>query len=75
MICRMGETHDPTDWTGVAPDRSPVAPLDARTFVERLRRLSERAEALTLLRQSLADQNPGGQPVHRPAEPTPRPSR
>ena len=40
------------DWTGGFPDDSPIAPLDGRTFVERLQRLSERARDLTLLRRA-----------------------
>jgi hypothetical protein len=31
------------DWTGVAPERAPIAPLDAQSFLVRLRRLDERA--------------------------------
>jgi hypothetical protein len=45
------------DWTGVAPDLSPIAPLDADNFVARLQRLSERAESLTILRRAFADPN------------------
>ena len=40
------------DWTGVRPDDSPIGPLDGRSFVARLRRLSERARDLTLLRRA-----------------------
>jgi hypothetical protein len=47
------------DWTGVEPDRSPVRPLDAQTFTERLTLLSERAESLTVLRKAFTEQHPG----------------
>ena len=33
------------DWTGVRPDDFPIAPLDGRTFVERLQRLDKRTLA------------------------------
>lgn len=29
------------DWTGLAPDNSPIAPLTAETFVARLERLTD----------------------------------
>ena len=45
------------DSTGVRPDDFPIAPLDGRTFVERLQRLSERARDLTLLRRARAEQH------------------
>ena len=43
----MHEAVGHTDWTGVEPDQSPIAPLDAHTFADQLRRLSERAASLT----------------------------
>ena len=45
------------DWTGVRPDDSPIGPLDGRSFVARLRRLSERARDLTLLRRARTEQH------------------
>jgi hypothetical protein len=44
------------DWTGVRPDESPIAPLDAHSFTARLRLLSERASSLTVLRNAFAQQ-------------------
>ncbi len=40
------------DWTGVHPDDSPIAPLDGRSFLARLRILGERTRDLTLLRSA-----------------------
>ena len=73
----MGEpvVRAPVDWTGVQPDRSPIQPLDAKTFSGRLRLLSERAASLTRLRTAFTDQPPNGQQLPRDPEPTPRPSR
>jgi hypothetical protein len=45
------------DWTGVEPERSPIAPLDARSFVARLRLLSERASSMRTLREAFARQH------------------
>ena len=45
------------DWTGVRPDDSPIEPLNSRTFVERLQRLSERARDLRLLRKARTEQH------------------
>ena len=44
------------DWTGVRPDDSPIGPLDGRSFVARLQRLSDRARDLTLLRRARTEQ-------------------
>lgn len=44
------------DWTGVEPDRTAVAPLDAQSFVARLRLLSERAASLRTLQEAFARQ-------------------
>ncbi len=63
------------DWSGVAPDRSPIEPLDAHTFFVRLRRLSERAESLTILRGAFERQQSGGEQLPRDSEPASRPSR
>ena len=41
------------DWTGVQPDDSPIEPLNARTFVLRLRRLEEWVSDLRRLRQAM----------------------
>jgi hypothetical protein len=46
------------DWTGVLPDQSPIAPLDEATFMQRLRLLSDRAEAVTTLRKAFQEQHP-----------------
>ncbi len=43
------------DWTGVRPDDSPIEPLDGRTFVARLRLLSDRVRDLTRLQRARAD--------------------
>ena len=45
------------DWTGVRPDDSPIGPLDSRSFLVRLRMLSERVSDLTLLRQARTEQH------------------
>ena len=45
------------DWTGVRPDDSPIAPLDGRSFVARLRLLSARVRDLTLLRRARTEQH------------------
>ena len=45
--------HPDIDWTGVQPDQSPIEPLDERTFIIRLRLLSERATSMTILRNAL----------------------
>lgn len=42
-----------TDWTGLSTSREPVAPLDERTFIERLRLLSTRARDVALLREAM----------------------
>lgn len=62
------------DWTGVAPDQSPIQPLDDHTFDLRLRLLSERAESLTRLRRAFTDQSHGQQLPRDPA-PASRPRR
>lgn len=56
------------DWTGVQPDDSPIAPLDGRTFILRLRMLGERARDLTLLRRARNEQQPHDRRVHRDSE-------
>ena len=38
------------------PDRSPIGPLDDKSFVFRIRLLSERARDLTTLRNAFAEQ-------------------
>jgi len=62
------------DWTGVKSDESPVAPLDANTFVLRLRLLGERANDLTILRAAFVEQNTRGEQLSRPSESALRPS-
>jgi hypothetical protein len=71
----MTEAVGYTDWTGVQPDQSPIAPLDARTFAARLHRLSERSASLTTLRRAFTEQHPSGEHLPRRSEPAPRPSR
>ena len=63
------------DWTGVQPDQSPIAPLNADTFVERLRLLSERANSLLILRNALSQQQPHGDQLPRNSEPPSRQPR
>ena len=60
------------DWTGVQPDQSPIAPLNADTFVERLRLLSERANNLLILRNAFSQQQPNGDQLYRNSEPPSR---
>ena len=57
------------DWSGVQPDTSAIEPLDGNSFLVRLRRLSERAESLTILRNAFAEQNFNGKQLHRNFEP------
>jgi hypothetical protein len=71
----MGHQPDWIDWSGVAPDQSPIERLNARTFAARLRLLGERAEALTVLRQAMSEQRSRGEPLPRDSEPAPRSSR
>ncbi len=44
-----------TDWTGVRKERREVAPLTAETFVERLKRLSARANDVRRLRAAMQE--------------------
>ena len=73
--CEMPARHLPddrsVDWTGVRPDDSPIEPLNSRTFVERLQRLSARARDLTLLRKALAEQRAHEERLSRNPERTP----
>ncbi len=72
----MQVPHDSIiDWTGVQPDRSPIEPLDDNSFSIRLRRLTERAESLTILRNAFAQQQSNGKQFSRDFEPTSRRSR
>ena len=66
----MPPTDDPDiDWTGVQPDRSRIAPLDAQTFLVRLQLLSERAHSLTVLRRAFVNEpQPDGQQRSRHPE-------
>jgi hypothetical protein len=68
------EDEQNVDWTGVQPDQSPIAPLDGRTFTERLRLLSERANSLTILRNALTQRSHADQ-LSRDSEPPSRQSR
>ena len=43
------------DWTGVQPDESPIEPLNARTFLLRLKRLDDSVRDLRLLRRALKE--------------------
>ncbi|MGE0394834.1 MAG: hypothetical protein AB7P67_14810, partial [Vicinamibacterales bacterium] len=61
-----------TDWTGIQPDQSPIAPLDGAAFAARLRLLSERARSLTMLRTAFQEQQPHGEQLPRRPEPTAR---
>ena len=63
------------DWTGVRPDDSPIEPLNSRSFLVRLRMLSERARDLTLLRRARTEQQSHDKRLSRDPERTPRPSR
>ena len=63
------------DWTGVQPDRSPIAPLNEESFIVRLRLLSERAESLTILRKAFAEQSSHGEQLPRRTEAPARPPR
>jgi len=71
----MSQPGGDTDWTGLGPDTSPVEPLDARTFVARLRLLSERAEGLTILREAMAEQHSRGEQLPRRSQPVSRSPR
>ena len=71
----MDKVGGDIDWTGFEPDASPVQPLDAHTFVARLRLLSERVESLTILRKAFTEQHPSGEHLSRSSESAPRPSR
>jgi hypothetical protein len=75
----ISEMHRPDkseiDWTGVQPDPSPIRPLDAVTFVERLRQLTDRAAALTLMRKAFHDQHFNDEQISRDSEPSARQSR
>jgi hypothetical protein len=63
------------DWSGVKPDESPIAPLDAATFIERLQRLSDRAASLTILRQAFREQHSNDDQISRDSEPSTRQPR
>ena len=63
------------DWTGVHPDDSPIGPLDSRSFLARLRMLSERARDLTLLRRARTEQQSHDERFSRDPERASRPSR
>jgi hypothetical protein len=71
----MKAPGDSIDWTGVQPDSSPIEPLNANSFLARLRRLSERAESLTTLRNAFAQQHFNGKQLSRNSEPASRRSR
>jgi hypothetical protein len=71
----MEQDHFEIDWTGVQPDQSPIAPLDADTFVERLRFLSERANSLLILRNALSQQQHHGDQLPRNSQPASRQPR
>jgi hypothetical protein len=75
MMPSMADRINPVDWTGVEPDDSTLAPLDAATFTMRLTRLSERAASLTALRRAFAEQHPRGEQLSPDPESTPRSSR
>jgi hypothetical protein len=45
------------DWSGVQPDQSPIAPLDAESFLARIELLSQRARILTILRRAFVEQD------------------
>jgi hypothetical protein len=54
------EPPDP-DWTGVAPDRTPIERLLGAWFTIRLQRLGDRAGSLTMLRRAWSEQRSHGQ--------------
>lgn len=56
------------DWAGFGPDDAPIAPLDGRAFLARLRRLGECARDLTLLRRARAEQHTHAERLSRDSE-------
>lgn len=56
----MAASENNIDWTGVAPDRSLIAPLTAETFAQRLQLLTDRANSIDRLRQAFQQQHPHG---------------
>ncbi len=54
----MPVVADETDWTGVAPNRDPVAPLTSVTFEARLARLTATAADLLRMRAAMLAQHP-----------------
>jgi hypothetical protein len=72
-MCPLDDSE--IDWTGFKPDESPIAPLDATTFVQRLRLLSDRAAGVAKLRAAFREQNANDDQVYRNPEPPSRQSR
>jgi hypothetical protein len=60
------------DWTGVKPDSSPIPALNETTFIERLKRLSERATSIALLRSAFNQQNLHGDQLSSDPKQSPR---
>ncbi len=63
------------DWSGVKPDQSPIPPLDAVTFVNRLRLLEDRAAGVTMLRKAFHEQHSNDDQISRDSEPAARQRR
>ncbi|MBX3131232.1 MAG: hypothetical protein KF718_31220 [Polyangiaceae bacterium] len=61
-----------TDWTGVSPDRGPIAPLTSATFVERLANLTAAATGLATMQAAMVAQYPEDAPGLPEAPRTPR---
>lgn len=53
-ILHVADQQD-VDWTGVAPDQSPIAPLDVESFVSRLEALSQRAAGIRALQAAFKE--------------------
>ena len=56
---RHSRREPEVDWTGVAPDSAPIAPLTAETFAARLETLTEAVAALNELKRAFDDQHGG----------------
>jgi len=58
-MTRRGHTEPEVDWTGVAPDNTPIEPLTAENFVARLDSLTEAVTALERLKRAFDEQQGG----------------
>jgi hypothetical protein len=68
----MQPSGESIDWSGVQPGQSAIEPLNDRSFSFRLRRLSQWAKDLTILRNAAAQPHSNGQQFSRAPESTPR---